>query len=77
MAKMIEMTCICGCDETFMARALDVNRGGGKYKNQTHANSHIKRKGEKHKHKAKPKSNKALFNNAMKLFNQPAGEYHE
>jgi len=39
MSKMIERVCQCGCGETFMARARDIKRGWGKYKNRSHASS--------------------------------------
>ena len=39
LSKSIERVCQCGCGETFMARASDVARGLGLYKNRSHAAS--------------------------------------
>ena len=38
MTRYVPRVCQCGCNETFMARAQDVKRGYGLYKNRSHAN---------------------------------------
>ena len=38
MSRYVEKVCQCGCGETFMARASDLARGWGLYKNLSHAN---------------------------------------
>lgn len=40
MAKMIEMTCICGCGRSKAVRASDVKRGWGKYFSKSCAAGH-------------------------------------
>jgi hypothetical protein len=37
VSRYVERVCQCGCGETFMARASDVKRGYGLYKNRSHA----------------------------------------
>ena len=37
MSRYVERVCQCGCGETFVARASDVERGYGLYKNRSHA----------------------------------------
>ncbi len=37
MSRYVQRVCQCGCEETFMARASDVARGYGLYKNRSHA----------------------------------------
>ena len=39
VSKYVQRVCKCGCDESFLARASDVARGWGLYKNKSHASS--------------------------------------
>lgn len=39
-AKLVEITCACGCGEHKMVRAADVARGWGKYINKSHKARH-------------------------------------
>ena len=43
MAKMVEITCACGCGQKRKVRLSDVKRGWGKYLNKSHKARHQER----------------------------------
>ena len=44
MAKMVEITCACGCGEKRMVRVADRKRGWGKYIDKSHKARHQERR---------------------------------